>query len=61
MGLGGVNKIEGQSEIKSDIWKFNLSNHTWQMLLESPGGYSSLMSSFVHKEKGYLLKFPTPY
>lgn len=55
MGLGGVNKIEGQSEIKSDIWKFNLSNHTWQMLLESPGGYSSLMSSFVHKEKGYLV------
>lgn len=55
MGFGFAVQEDGQKQIKDDIWQYDCKERSWQLLPESPGGYSAVMSSFVYKDKGYLI------
>lgn len=55
MGLGHVVGENGICNLMSDLWEYDLSDRSWRLLPDSPGCYSSLMASFVYKDKGYLI------
>lgn len=55
MGFGYTLMPDGSIRLMDDWWEYDWTARSWRPIPDSPGCYSTLMASFVHKERGYLV------